>query len=284
MEYFINHNIISKNVELFHNGTRDDININIYKDNTTEALVLDKKKEQNYFDKGLGYWNSDNLIECRKKTYDDDIRRYNQLKNMNFNKLLDFGCGNGGLLKIIKDNNKNKNIIGIELNLNILKYMNNNENIIVYDNINKVNKESKIDIIMLNHVLEHLYDPIQVLKDIKKVMNKKTLLIIEVPHANDFLIHNYNCKEFKKFTFWSQHLILHTEKSLRRLLDLIGFSKIDIFYYQRYNIFNHLHWLSNGKPGGHKLTYFNDTELIKSYDNFLIKNKKTDTIICYCYL
>ena len=34
-------------------------------------------------------------------------------------------------------------------------------------------------------------------------MNDKTLLIIEVPHADDFLISEYNCNEFKKFTFWS---------------------------------------------------------------------------------
>ena len=42
---------------------------------------------------------------------------------------------------------------------------------------------------MLNHVLEHLYDPIKTLKNIKEKMNTKTLLIIEVPHANDLLFY-----------------------------------------------------------------------------------------------
>jgi hypothetical protein len=65
---------------------------------------------------------------------------------------------------------------------------------------------------MLNHVLEHLKDPIQILNQIKKYMNKNTLLIIEVPHANDYLIKDMRCETFKKFTFWSEHYILYTEK------------------------------------------------------------------------
>ena len=93
-----------------------------------------------------------------------------------------------------------------------------------------------------------------------------------------------NCDKFKKFTFWSEHLILHTEQSLMTLLKMVGFSNIEITYYQRYNIFNHLNWLSNGKPGGHKNNNFNDDNLIKSYNDFLVKNKKTDTLIAYCHI
>jgi 2-polyprenyl-3-methyl-5-hydroxy-6-metoxy-1,4-benzoquinol methylase len=282
MEYFIKNNIISDNPILFYNGVRDNPNINVYKDYDTGAIVLDKINEQNYETKGLTYWNCENIIEAQYKTYDDDIRRYKQLKNINYTTLLDFGCGNGGLLKIIKKND-NKNIIGIELNKELVNYLN-NDNITTYNDINNIPTKINFDCIMLNHVLEHLYDPIKTLKEIKNKMNDKTILIIEVPHANDFLINEYNCDEFKKFTFWSEHLILHTEKSLIRLLNIVGFSNIQITYYQRYNIFNHLGWLSNRTPGGHKTTSLVDDELIKSYDNFLIKNKKTDTLIAYCYI
>jgi hypothetical protein len=137
---------------------------------------------------------------------------------------------------------------------------------------------------MLNHVLEHLYEPIEILRQIKYKMSHKTLLIIEVPHANDFLIKHYECEAFKKFTFWSEHLILHTEKSLIKLLQIVGFSKINIKYYQRYNVYNHLHWLNKGQPGGHKKTKWNDNELIISYNNFLNKNKMTDTLVAHCYI
>ena len=282
MEYFLKNNIIT-NIHLYHNGVRDDPTINVYKDSDTGALVLDKIKDQIYEMKGLSYWNCDNMYEARNKTYDDDNRRYNQLKNINYTTLLDFGCGNGGLLKIIKDSNNKINTIGIELNNELVKYLN-NEKISCYNDINEIPNDLNLDCIMLNHVLEHLYDPIETLKKIKEKMNSKTLLIIEVPHADDFLISEYKCDEFKKFTFWSEHLILHTEQSLMKLLNIVGFSNIQTTYYQRYNIFNHLNWLSNGKPGGHKNTHLCDDELIKSYNNFLINNKKTDTLIAYCYI
>ena len=282
MDYFVRNNIIDK-PSFYFKGTRDDPNINIYKDYNTGTLVLDVLTNQNYEIKGLNYWNSENIDQCRNKTYDDDIRRFEQLKNINYTSLLDFGCGNGGLLKMLKSNCPDKNITGVELNNELVEYIN-TENINVYNNIDKMPKNINFDCIMLNHVLEHLYDPIEILKELKQKMNDNTLLIIEVPHANDFLISEYNCDQFKKFTFWSEHLILYTEKSIMNLLNSVGFSKITVSYYQRYNIFNHLGWLSNGKPGGHKTTKFNDDNLIKSYNDFLINEKKTDTLIVYCYI
>lgn len=282
MEYYIKNKIINT-AEFYFKGVRDDESISVFKDNDTEALVLDKIKEQNYESKGLNYWNSTNIDDARNRTYDDDIRRYNQIQNFEFKTILDFGCGNGGLLKIIKnnDNDKDKNIIGLDLNEDLINHLN-YENIPTYNDISKI--PDSLDCIMLNHVLEHLQDPITTLKSIKNKMKRNTLLIIEVPHANDFLISEYNCNEFKKFTFWSEHLILHTEKSLLNLLNLIGFSKIKISYFQRYNIFNHLNWLSNGKPGGHKTNNYNNKELIDAYNNFLIENKKTDTLFAHCYI
>lgn len=282
MEYFLKNKIIDEPIHFF-NGVRDDPSINVFKDLNTGAIVLDKIKKKNYEINGLSYWNSNNINDARNTTYDDDLRRYKQLNNINFKTLLDFGCGNGGLLKIINNEEKDKNVIGIELNNELVKYLN-SEKIICYNKINEIPSNNIFDCIMLNHVLEHLYDPIKSLKQIKERMNSKTLLIIEVPHADDFLISEYDCHEFKKFTFWSEHLILYTEKSLVNLLNIVGFTNIKINYYQRYNIFNHLGWLSNGTPGGHKTTKLNDNELVDTYNNFLIKQKKTDTIIAYCYI
>jgi 2-polyprenyl-3-methyl-5-hydroxy-6-metoxy-1,4-benzoquinol methylase len=281
MDYYIKYNIIQI-PKHYKSGVRDDPNINVYKDMSTGAFLLDKIKQQQYEKKGLSYWSSENIKDARLKTFDDDIRRFNQLTNINYETILDFGCGNGGLLKIIKEK-KDKNIIGIELNKDLLKYLN-AESINTFASISEISQNINFDCIMLNHVLEHLYDPIDILKKIKQRMNKKTLLIIEVPHANDFLISEYNCEKFKKFTFWSQHLILHTKQTLLNLLNIVGFSKIKIMHYQRYNIFNHLYWLNNGKPGGHKKTTYSDENLINSYNNFLIKNEKTDTLIAHCYI
>lgn len=164
MEYFIKNKIINEPI-LFHKGVRDDPSINVFKDIHTGALVLDKIRKQNYETNGLSYWNSENIIDARNSTYNDDLRRYNQLKNINYSTLLDVGCGNGGLLKIIKEND-DKNIIGVELNNELVKYLN-NENITTYSDINKISNTLNFNCIMLNHVLEHLYDPTETLKEIK---------------------------------------------------------------------------------------------------------------------
>lgn len=282
MEYFIKNNIISENPIFFHKGVRDDPNIDVYKCLNTGALVLNKIKIQNYKNKSCSYWNSNNIDEARKKTLFDDERRYKSIEKYNIKNLLDFGCGNGGLLKLCSSNSNFKNLYGIELNCDIIEILN-KEGINTFSEINLLPKNINFNIIMMNHVLEHLHNPIKILKDIKEIMNNETQLIIEIPHANDFLIESYECESFKKFTFWSEHLILHTEISLRNLLKIIGFSEIEISYYQRYNIFNHLNWLNKGKPGGHNNNKFNDNNLIIAYNSFLENNKKTDTIIAHCY-
>ena len=142
------------------------------------------------------------------------------------------------------------------------------------------NSNHKFDVITLFHVFEHLQDPLNVLRELKKKLKVNGKIIIEVPHANDFLLSIKNLKSFKKFTFWSEHLILHTEKSLRKFLKVCRFKNIQILYYQRYNFENHLGWLTFGTPGGHEfLKGTVDGKFIKDYNEYLKRSKKTDTLI-----
>ena len=102
--------------------------------------------------------------------------------------------------------------------------------------------DKKFDVITMFHVLEHVPNQIKTLKILKTKLKNKGKIIIEVPHAEDFLILQDELKEFKDFIFWSEHLILHTYNSLKTILAKSGFKKIKIQYYQRYNFSNHLGW------------------------------------------
>ena len=123
-------------------------------------------------------------------------------------------------------------------------------------------------------------DQVETLKAIRKKIKKKGKIIIEVPSAQDFLISIDELPEFKKFTLWSEHLILHTEKSLRKYLTLAGYKKIKIKYVQRYGYANHLGWFLKKQPGGHGFfkKYSNKKKEL-SYMQNLIKEKQTDTLI-----
>jgi 2-polyprenyl-3-methyl-5-hydroxy-6-metoxy-1,4-benzoquinol methylase len=57
----------------------------------------------------------------------------------------------------------------------------------VYSNMLTLFKEQrKFDVVLLDNVLEHVLDPLQILMDIKKILSDKGVLIVEVP--NDFSI------------------------------------------------------------------------------------------------
>jgi hypothetical protein len=85
---------------------------------------------------------------------------------------------------------------------------------------------------------------------------------------------------FKQFTFWSEHLILHTRKSLDVFLRTSGFIDISIDGLQRYPLANHLHWLVKGQPGGHKhWHHLESEELNRAYASLLARLDKTDTLL-----
>jgi SAM-dependent methyltransferase len=138
------------------------------------------------------------------------------------------------------------------------------------------------DVISMFHVFEHIADPLAFLALIKAKLAKNGKVIIEVPHANDFLISFLDLEAFKKFTFWSEHLILHTRQSLEVFLRAGGFSEIIIEGYQRYPLANHLHWLAKEQPGGHNIWHFlREKNLDAEYAALLSKLDKTDTLFLW---
>ena len=168
---------------------------------------------------------------------------------------------------------------GVELREECIKYIKKNiKKIDISNNINSF--EKKFDIITMFHVLEHIPYQVSTLKFLKSKLKKKGKIIIEVPHAEDFLVLQDELKEFKNFTFWSEHLILHTYNSLKTILLKSGFKKINMQYYQRHNFANHLGWFLKRKPGGHNFYKKIVSDKLNSiYCKNLIKLGKTDTLI-----
>ena len=287
--YLKKYNLVDDNCIIIHKGTRDEENINVMQCVSNKLIFLDKIIKNDYENMGFQYWNHQNIKDARQKTYDDDYRRATLITNIIQKNtdcspptllplhILDFGCGNGGFLNLL-----NEKIVkyGIDVNKQCNELLKHEIN--VYNSISNVPKNITFEYITMFHVLEHIEKPLELLIDIKQKLNKNSLFIIEVPHANDILFNEYNNESFKKFTFWSQHLVLYTKETLLSLLKLAGFENINIEYCQRYNIFNHLYWLSNNKPGGqHIFNFDNSKQLIKEYDNFLLENGKTDTLLAF---
>ena len=284
--------ISKKNLITLSNRTRDK-KIKVIKDLKTKIIFLEKYITDSDYYSVLKYKDEDRKYVNKLKRkirniktltgniktpmIEDDHRRASQFDKLLKNKdILDFGCGWGGFLRNVKNY---KSLSGVELRNECSNYIRKNiKKINISDNINSFDK--KFDIITMFHVLEHIPYQIKTLKLLKSKLKNKGKIIIEVPHAEDFLILQEELKEFKNFTFWSEHLILHTYKSLKSILMKAGFKSVNIQYYQRYNFSNHLGWFLKRKPGGHDFykEIISDS-LNSSYCENLKKLGQTDTLI-----
>ncbi|SEN65696.1 class I SAM-dependent methyltransferase [Paenibacillus sp. OV219] len=216
------------------------------------------------------------LRKYRINSSNDDLRRYQALKESILNKrVLDFGCGGGGFLKLAQE--ISQSVGGVELDSTIRQALNEVDQIQTFRSVEEITGE--YDLITLFHVLEHLPDPVAMLKRLKESLSANGKLIIEVPSANDALLTLFDSKPFADFTYWSCHLFLFTPETLSKVAELAGYKVHYIKQVQRYPLSNHLHWLSRNKPGGHQVwDFMNAPELHSAYEKQLASAGMCDTL------
>ncbi len=225
----------------------------------------------------FSYWSATTREQALLESRDDDERRARQFGMLiRQAKWLDVGTGAGGILDLLGSQAREacavEPQVGARQQLLLLGHR-------VYPDIQKV-PDYDFEIVTLFHVLEHLTDPVGTLRLIREKMVAGGKLIVEVPHARDFLITFLQSEAFKKFTFWSEHLMLHTRRSLDVFVREAGFTDVRIEGFQRYPLANHLYWLAKGEPGGHKhWNHLQSGALNRAYASLLTRLDKTDTLI-----
>ena len=276
-----------KSLKVLHPKTRDKPQLNVLKCSDSGVIVLEEiQLDDNYYQFNQEYSPErkkevktiDNTI--KSEPLDDDLRRFNTYSHLiKDSSVLDFGCGSGSFLFLSSE--IASTCTGIELNRDNRTNINKG-GIDCFENISELPQEKTFDLITLHHVFEHLSNPIKILKELGDLLTPDGQIIIEVPHARDFLLETFKLEEFMDFTFWSEHLILHTKESLESFLKESGLKTIKIEGYQRYPLSNHLYWLHKGKPSGHEvLNHLNDPEFHEKYQNLLAEINQTDTLIGY---
>lgn len=150
-------------------------------------------------------------------------------------KFLDVGCGEGFLLTTFAE--KGWDVLGLDFSaFGVEKFNPHLEgSLIVGDIYNSldslISKGSKFDCINLGNVLEHVIDPISLLKNLKKLMHSNSILAVTVP--NDFSrlqIHLHESKAIEK-QYWiavPDHLNYFNYKSLRETAAQAGLNSIDV--------------------------------------------------------
>jgi 2-polyprenyl-3-methyl-5-hydroxy-6-metoxy-1,4-benzoquinol methylase len=149
--------------------------------------------------------------------------------------MLDIGCGEGFYLNYFEQ--QGWSVLGADFSKDGIHK--NFPNLIdsfiegdVFDTIDiLINKESKFDLITINHVLEHVIDPKAIIEKLRCLMNKESVLRVSVP--NDFsVIQNFlksNGKIEKDFWIcYPDHLNYFNVDGIRSFLDMNGFDVVDI--------------------------------------------------------
>ncbi|MCX2982118.1 class I SAM-dependent methyltransferase [Halieaceae bacterium IMCC14734] len=241
---------------------------------TTEHMDISHYSEKVEFPH---YWKEVDRKRALIDSFEDDSRRQTQFLSLISNKKwMDVGTGAGGILDLLEP--VAERAVAVEPQQRALDALK-EESYEAYSDIADVPYDD-FDVITLFHVFEHLTEPLELLKVAYDKLAVGGKLVVEVPHANDFLFSFLDLEEFKKFTFWSEHLVLHNRYSLNALLGEARFQNTVISGFQRYNLANHLHWLKEKKPGGHiNWSMLATDQLDTAYSNMLEKVDMTDTII-----
>jgi 2-polyprenyl-3-methyl-5-hydroxy-6-metoxy-1,4-benzoquinol methylase len=156
--------------------------------------------------------------------------------------LLEVGCSVGMFLYNVRD--YTKRIIGIDYDTESVKFASDKCGCIVFDrDIEKTGLPKEcFDIICMYQVLEHSWDPLDLISRYKKYLKPGGIIVVEVPNINDSLRYVYNLPNHNEFYYHPAHLWYFSKKSLNTIMKKSGFTG-DIVFTQSYNILNHMHWI-----------------------------------------
>ncbi len=244
------HIIFSVIKKYFYNNTEPYLKV---KDNSVSKEVFELKKNQEFemlvtvpIPKNLStYYKSENYIshtDSKKGLFEKVyqlVRNYTLKKKVklinSFNSeektILDIGAGTGDFLVSCK--NASWQVLGIEPNADARKIAI-TKNINLQENLLEV-KNKKFDVITMWHVLEHVENLLEYIRQLKELLKENGTLIIAVPNYK-----SYDANYYKNF--WAaydvpRHLWHFSKASISKLFSLENIKviktvpmKFDAFY------------------------------------------------------
>ena len=214
------------------------------------------------------------------KPSNDISRRFDAVVDLStkcsIHRILDVGCGEGLMIKKFA---KSFHAEGIEPEKRARDFCT-SAGIRVHSDLGNLEKSSEVyDLITLFHVIEHVYQPSDLLMRLKALLRPNGILLIETPNSMDALLTVYKSVPFQKFTYWSHHPMLYSSSALSSLVMRCGYDVIENNGIQRYGLENHLYWLSQGLPGGHEhWHHLFDKKINEEYARNLVSKGVSDTL------
>jgi len=195
-----------------------------------ELMFVDPRRRvelQDYRDRGEGEQAGWEVSPSGLERQRNQIRDYRHALNAAVEhapggKALEVGCCTGTLLNELKE--RGMDCLGVEPNSFAARYGRENFcldiRVATLDEVDL--EENSFDVVLLLHVIEHLTDPIAVLRAIRRVLKPGGLLIIETPRYDTLSFRLFGRRERNIVDNW--HLYFYTTNTLRKSLEEAGFT------------------------------------------------------------
>lgn len=148
--------------------------------------------------------------------------------------ILEIGSASGSLLKKLMEHGC-KEATGIELGKEFSEYARQRGFKAFTRSIEELNLKNQYDAIVSFHTLEHVYDPMAVVRAVYTALKSNGWFLGEVPNQNDWRIQIFNDEVVKRFHYDPNHLYYYSPVTLTNYLKACGFSNIRLETVERYN-------------------------------------------------
>ena len=148
--------------------------------------------------------------------------------------LLDVGCANGEFLFLAKKNGFD--VYGVEANAYTASITANNGLPVFCGTLEQKNfNNNSFSVIYLGDIIEHVTDPVALLKECKRILKKGGVIVISTPNTDCFWV-----KATGRICHWlgfpwsvllpPYHVYLFSEDNLKKLLGILDFNVLEIQY------------------------------------------------------
>jgi 2-polyprenyl-3-methyl-5-hydroxy-6-metoxy-1,4-benzoquinol methylase len=162
------------------------------------------------------------LIPNLKKVLDRQYRHLPKLPKYG-GKLLDVGCGDGSFLKLAQT--CGWDVVGIDPDPKAAANAAQQGLVVYKGDIEYFNGETELfDVITLSHVIEHVHEPVKLLKSCRALLKPGGQIWIETPNINS--IGHARFKRYWRGLETPRHLVLFNRQSLQQILEGSGLSRV----------------------------------------------------------
>lgn len=142
-------------------------------------------------------------------------------------KLLDIGCGYGHFIEIMK--RQGWSVYGIDLSHKVLLYAKEKGLDVLETSIDDVSfPDEYFDVVTAFYVLEHVTNPLQVLKNIYKMLKPCGILVLRVPHTTPIIRFLSFFRIKNNLYDIPYHLFDYSPQTITHLLKKSGFSTVRV--------------------------------------------------------